>query len=84
MREGFKSQIKINGRRFLLFVFDEVARFRQSFILQPVPRRHTEYLFKIPLEPCQTPSGELRKSFNWNVKMVIADHEPFQVNLPRV
>ena len=84
MREAFKAQVEIDGRWFLIPFFYQVSGFHQSFFLQPLPGSHAEYFLKVALEPRKASARELRKFFNRDIEMKIAEHEFFQIHFIRL
>lgn len=81
MGEALKSQVEVECRGLLVLFFDKMACFRQPSFQQPLSRWHLEYFLEIPLKPRQASPGEMRKLFNRNIEMKIAEHESLQINL---
>ena len=81
MRQAFKAQIQVNGRRFLVLGLNEVFGFVQALVLQPLAGWRMKGLLKIAFETGKAAAGELGKLFYRDVEVIIAYHEPFQVDL---
>lgn len=83
MRKAFKAEVEVYGGGFTVLVFDEAASFSKAFILQPLAGGHGKRFLKIALKASQAAPGELRKLFDRQVKMKIAQHKLFEVNFMR-
>lgn len=83
MREAFEAEVEVNGGGFAVLVFDEAAGFGKAFILQPLAGCHGKRFLKVALKAGQAAPGKLRKLFDRQVKMKIAQHKLFEVNFMR-
>lgn len=83
VRQAFEAQVKIDRRCFLLLIFDQVFSFCQASVLQPLPWWYAEGLLKIAFKTSEAAAGQLGEFLYRDIELVVAAHEPFQIDLMR-